>query len=156
MPISNLQAIPRLLPSRSRKILAGMSDAERYKMKYYFAIVGIIFGVFGVIVLIRCLHLYLVGIRALGMFSKWEIRGFRHPAHHPVVRFTAQDGNNYEITSLAGRRPQPKIKERYAVIYPLSAPQEGLVYSLVAYWPAPFGFFLLSFAALYAAYDLHR
>jgi hypothetical protein len=125
-------------------------------MKYYFSIVGIILGILGVVIFIRRLHLYIVGVRAFGSFSKWEIRGLRYPAHHPVVRFSAHDGKDYEITSLAGRRPQPKIKERYRVIYPPSEPQKGLVYSIAAYWLAPFGFFLLSFAALYGSYDLQK
>jgi len=125
-------------------------------MKYYFAIIGIIFGIFGFVILLRRLHLYFVGVRACGTFLRWEIRGFRHPAHHPVIRFSAQDGKDYETTSLAGRRPKPRIKDTYSVIYRPSEPQKGLVYSLVDYWLAPFGFFLLSFVALYAYYDIPK
>ena len=125
-------------------------------MKTYFAIVGLVLGVFGVVILIRRIHLYLVGVRASAVFSKWEMRGHRRPAHHPVVRFIAQDGKEYEVTSLVGRRPQPMIEDRYTVIYPLANPRKGLVYSFVAYWLAPFGFFLLSFAAFYVSTDLSK
>ena len=125
-------------------------------MKYYCAILGIVLGIMGVIILIRRIHLYLIGVRAFGTVSKWELRGLRYPAHHPVVRFSAQDGKDYEITSLAGRRPKPKIKDRYRVIYPLSNPQKGLVYAIVDYWLAPFGFLLLSFVAFYVFYDIQK
>jgi hypothetical protein len=113
-------------------------------MKTYLAIVGVVCGVFAVVLLVRRIHLYVVGVRAMGVFSKWELRGVRQPAHHPVVRFKAQDGKEYELTSMSGRRPQPKIKTVYHVVYPLASPEKGLVYSFMSYWAAPLIFFLFS------------
>lgn len=120
-------------------------------MKTYLAIVGLICGAFAVVLLIRRIHLYFVGVRATGTFSKWELRGLRHPAHHPVVRFTAQDGKEYEVTSMSGRRPQPKIKDSYRVVYPASTPQKGLVYSFLSYWAAPLAFIFFSVMSFYTS-----
>jgi hypothetical protein len=125
-------------------------------MKYYLITVGIICGLLGIVLLIRRIHLYFSGIRATATFSKWEIRGFRHPAYHPVVRFTAHDGKEYEITSLSGSSPQPKTRDKYIVLYPHAKPQNGLVYSIVAYWLAPFVFLLFAYISWFTFQDMQK
>lgn len=118
----------------------------------YLTVVASITAAMGVAILFRRVSLFTRGARATGIFIRWETRGVRRTYYHPVVRFTAQDGKEYEFVGGPG---QTKKKEgiAYEVIYPPGAPEKAMVLSFLAFWAASPAFFILSAGAAIAAFQ---
>lgn len=118
----------------------------------YLIVVASITAVMGVAILFRRISLFTHGARATGKFYRWENRGVRKAYYHPVVRFTAHDGKEYEFVGGFGST-QKKERSAYRVIYPPGAPEKAWVLSFLAFWAAPPAFFILSAGAAVAAYQ---
>jgi hypothetical protein len=101
----------------------------------YLLIVAIVTAIMGVVILARRISLVMRGVRAAGAFARWEVRGLRKKYYHPVIRFTAHDGEEYEFVGGPGRRKKVEGKS-YKVIYPRNAPDKAMVYSFLSYWAA--------------------
>lgn len=117
----------------------------------YLIIVSRVTATMGVVILCRRISLFMRGARARGIFTRWESRGVRITYYHPVVRFTANDGREYEFVGCPG---STKNKERstYEIVYPSNAPEKALVLSFLAFWAAPPVFVILSAGAAIAAF----
>lgn len=116
----------------------------------YLVIVASITAVMGVVILLRRISLFTRGARATGVIARWESRGVHKIYYHPVVRFTAHDGDEYEFIGGPGNT-RKKEKSTYGVIYPPNAPEEAMLLSFLAFWAAPPAFFILSAGAAVAA-----
>lgn len=118
----------------------------------YLVLVSTITAMMGTVLLFRRVSLFTRGVRARGEFTRWELRGARRVYYHPVVKFTAHDGKEYEFVSGPG---STRKKERgvYGVIYPPGAPGKAMVLSFLAFWAAPLAFFILSVGAAFAAFQ---
>lgn len=116
----------------------------------YLTTLAAVFIVMGFAILWRRVSLVLSGKWSVGRFVRWEVRGLRTKYFHPVVSFEAADGNTYEFVGGPGATHQ-NPKERYSVVYPKDNPQAAMVHSLLAYWAAPFAFFVLGGGAAVAA-----
>lgn len=117
----------------------------------YLGMVAIVTATLGVVVLVRRVSLVTRGACATGHFVRWETRGIRRRYFHPVVRFRAHNGKDYEFIGGPGSRAKKK-EAAYKVIYPPSAPEKAAVFSFLAFWAAPPAFFILSAAAALAAF----
>ncbi len=118
----------------------------------YLSVVAGITAVMGVVILFRRISLFTQGTGATGRFCRWESRGIRRTYYHPVVRFTADDGKEYEFVGGPGHTKK-KEKDTYRIIYPPGAPKEAMVLSFLAFWAAPPAFFILSVGAAVAAFQ---
>ena len=119
----------------------------------YLISVSAILGMTGLVIFYRRLTLYVTGVRATGNFVRWEIRGLNKKYFYPVVSFEAQDGKKYEFTGGPGNTKQ-ESKDFYSILYPVRNPEKAMILSFLAFWAAPFAFFILSAGAAFAAF--HR
>ena len=118
----------------------------------YLTLVSTITGVMGAVILWRRISLFTGGTRAVGRFVRWEGRGVRTTYYHPVVRFAAHDGKQYEFVAGPGITKK-KEKTIYRVIYPAEAPDKAMALSFWGFWAAPPAFFILSAGAAVAAFQ---
>ena len=116
----------------------------------YLSSVSLIIGVSGLVILYRRISFRLSGIITEGSFVRWEESGFRPKLYSPVISFQARDGEVYEFVGGPATNRQ-RQQRSYKVLYPPLEPQKAMNLSGMAYWAAPFAFFILSGAAAFAA-----
>lgn len=118
----------------------------------YLIVVATTTAIMGAVILFRRISLFMEGARATGTLIRWEIRGVRRTYYHPVIKFTALDGKQYEFVGSPGSTKR-KERSEYGVIYPSSAPEKAMVLSILAFWAAPAAFLILSAGAAVAAFQ---
>lgn len=116
----------------------------------YLSLVATILAIMGTTILFRRISLFIHGAQASGTLVRWEAHGLRKKYFHPVVRFIAHDGTEYEFVGGPGRTKK-SAERSYRVIYPSGAPNEAMVYSLLGFWVAPFAFLILAAGTTFAA-----
>lgn len=116
----------------------------------YLATVALGCAGMGAFLLAKRTIFYLTAKRAAGHVIRWETRGARGRHHFPTIRFTADDGNAYELSGGPGFT-SPKPLRRCTVLYSSRNPRLAMNSGFLAYWAAPIAFFFLAAAAGFAA-----
>lgn len=116
----------------------------------YLSIVALGCAGAGVFLLVKRITFFLSAKRAIGRVVRWEPQGVGKRHYYPVVRFMAEDGNEYEFTGGPGYSAPTQMR-CCTVVYPAENPQVAMAGGLLAYWAAPFAFLLLASAAGFAA-----
>jgi hypothetical protein len=121
----------------------------------YLTSLSAVLGVMALVILYRRIALRFSGIITEGSFVRWEEsdysqNGLRQKLYSPVISFQARDGEVYEFVG-GPATSSARQKKSYKVLYPAQDPQKAMNLSLLAYWAAPFAFFILSGAAAFAA-----
>jgi len=112
----------------------------------YLSTVGSVCAFLGVYFLWKRLQLYFSGRQSVGSFVRWETSGLRNQFFHPVVKFSAHDGREYEFVGMPGSS-RKREREKYHVLYPENNPQAAMVHGLLAYWTLPLIFFSFAICA---------
>jgi hypothetical protein len=114
--------------------------------KLFLALCGSGMAIWGLCLLWMRLSLFFTGNKTSGKVIEWVPWGRKR--FHPVVSFTAEDGQEYKFTSYTGFSWRPKI-DRYPVIYPNAQPSKAVVYTLVHFWLPPLMILALSTAPFF-------
>lgn len=114
--------------------------------KLYFLLLGTTTAIAGLWFLWFRLNLVVTGTKTTGRVVDWERRGRR--AFHPVIVFTAADGQEHQFTSNSGTSWKP-ARESYPVLYKRERPSHALVYTLLDFWLLPVIFFAFAAAGFH-------
>lgn len=121
----------------------------------YLSSLSVVLGVMAIVILYRRIALRVSGVLTEGSFVRWEEsecnqNGLMQKLYSPVISFQARDGEMYEFVG-GPATSSTRQKKSYKVLYPALEPKKAMNLSVMAYWAAPFVFFILSGAAGFAA-----